>query len=67
MSGRLKMKSARLAVGFTKADYRLASDLPAWCSGLGRVVMALPHLSALVTLLEDLDFSFKCLRLEKHK
>jgi len=29
MSGRLKMKRGRLAVGYAKDDYWLASDLPA--------------------------------------
>jgi len=29
MSGRLEMKRARLAVGYAKDDYWLASDMPA--------------------------------------
>jgi len=59
MSGRLKMKRARLAVGYARGDYRLTSDLPAGCSGVGKAFL---HLFALVTLLEDLDFSFQFLR-----
>jgi len=54
------MKRVRLAVGYAKGDYWLALDLPA---GVYSVVgMAFPHLFALVTLHEDLDFSFQFLR-----
>jgi len=52
------MKRVRLAVGYAK-DYGLASDLPTGCSGMGT---AFPRLFALVTLLDDFDFSFQFLR-----
>jgi len=54
------MKRIRLAVGYTKGDYWLTSDLPAGVySGVGT---AFPYIFALETLLEDLDFSFQFLR-----
>jgi len=60
MSDRLKLKRVRLAVGYSNGDYWLASDLPAGVySGVGT---AFPHFFALVTLLEELDFSFRFLR-----
>jgi len=52
------MKRVRLAVGYAK-DYELASDLPAGVQCVGTV---LPRLFALLTLLDDLDFSFQFLR-----
>jgi len=56
------MKYARLAVGYTKDDYCLASDLLA--GGSAGVRATFPHLFALVTLVEDLHFSFQFLRKE---
>jgi len=56
------MKYARLAVGHTKDDHWLASDLLAGGSAGARTIF--PHLFAPVTLLEDLYFSFQFLRVE---
>jgi len=57
MSGKAKMKCVWLAVGYAKGDNWLSSDLPTGVySGVGT---AFPHLFAIVTLLEDLDFSFQ--------
>jgi len=54
------MKCVRLTVGYANGDYWLASDLLAGVySGVGT---AFSHLFALVTLLENLDFSFQFLR-----
>ena len=54
------MKHVRLAVGYV--DYGLASDLPAVVQWGGNGIPTHTHHFALVTLLEDLDFSFQCLR-----
>jgi len=57
------MKRARLAVGYGKDDYWLASDLPAGMQwGVNAWVRRSHSFFTLVTLLEDLDFSFKLLR-----
>jgi len=53
------MKRVKLAASYAKGDYWLASDLPAGVYGVGKAFL---HLFALVTLLEDLDFSFQFLR-----
>jgi len=57
MSGKAKMECVWLAVGSPKGENWLSSDLPTGVySGVGT---ASPYLFALVTLLQDLDFSFQ--------
>jgi len=43
MSGRLKIKHARLAVGYAKDDYWLASDLSAGVKWGGNACKRCPH------------------------
>jgi len=60
MSGRLKMKCARLAVGYAKMTTDWHQTCQQGCSGVGTRGNDVPTpFYTIVTLLEHLDFSFQ--------